>query len=139
MAPALTHAARHHIDKPMTTTDNSLPPEAHWRKALAEGRFLLQRDRKTGEAVFPPRLDFSGQDALDWFEASGRGTVYSVTVIEQRPPALAYNVVLVDLEEGPRMMATVEDMAAHDVRIGMAVQARVSQSEEGARLVFHPV
>ena len=39
--------------------------------------------------------------------ASGAGTVYSVTVVHPRPPDEPYNVVLVDLAEGPRMMSRV--------------------------------
>jgi len=122
----------------MTNVPNNLPPEAHWRKALSEGRFLLQRDLETGAAIFPPRLDFAGKDGLEWIEASGRGTVYALTEIAQRPPAGPYNVVLVDLEEGPRLMATVEGVQAGDVHIGMAVRAHIAQEAEGARLIFHP-
>lgn len=113
-------------------------PEFYWRAALAEGRFLLQRDFATGEAVFPPRLQGCWHGQLEWFEASGLGTVYSVTVVAQRDPAQVYNVVLVDLEEGPRLMATVEDIAPQAVRIGMAVAARIAEREGEAVLVFHP-
>jgi uncharacterized OB-fold protein len=81
-----------------------------------------------------------GGDALEWVEASGRGTVYAVTVISPKPPAEPYNVVLVDLEEGPRMMSRIEGVAAADVIIGMAVQARIGVQEDGeAILVFDPV
>ena len=121
----------------MTTAPSSLPPEAHWRQALRDGRFLLQRDRTTGVAIFPPRFDFSGEN-IDWVEASGRGVVYAVTQIAQRPPAADYNVVLVGLEEGPRLMATVEGVAADAVEIGMAVRAHITIEGEEARLVFHP-
>ncbi|MEZ5743043.1 MAG: OB-fold domain-containing protein [Sphingomonadaceae bacterium] len=122
----------------MDTADTIEAPEAIWRAALAEGRFLLQRDGATGEAIFPPRLDFDGAGALEWFEASGKGTVHAVTVVSQRPPAEPYNVVLVDLEEGPRMMSAVEGIAAGDVRIGMAVTARIAEGEDGPKLVFQP-
>jgi uncharacterized protein len=122
----------------MTSAAFSLGPEAQWRAALGEGRFLLQRDVQTGEAVFPPRLDGCGHAGLEWFEASGRGQVYSVTVVAQRPPAEPYNVVLVDLEEGPRLMATVEGALAGEVRIGMQVAARIIERDGEALLVFHP-
>ena len=115
-----------------------LSPEILWRRALAEGRFLLQRDKTTGLAIFPPRLDFSGDGQVEWIEASGRGTVYAVTLIAQRPPAEAHVVVLVDLEEGPRLMSTVEGIAPESVHIGMAVRAHISADADEARLVFHP-
>ncbi len=64
-------------------------PEAHWRAALAEGRLLLQRALASGTVFFPPRVSEpgTGDPALEWIEASGLGTVYSVTLIPQKPPA----------------------------------------------------
>jgi len=109
-------------------------PEAQWRQALGEGRFLLQRDRESGAYTFPPRV---GDDA-EWVEASGRGVVYSVTTIQQRAPAEPYNVVLVDLDEGPRVMSRVEGLAPDRVTIGMRVAARISQGEDGPILLFDP-
>lgn len=109
-------------------------PEAQWRRALSEGRFLLQRDRHTGRYVFPPRVDGD----LEWVEASGRGVVYSVTTIPQRAPADSYNVVLIDLDEGPRVMSRVEGLAAAEVTIGMRVAARIGEAEEGPILLFDP-
>jgi uncharacterized OB-fold protein len=115
----------------MTQTEHG--PEAQWRKALQEGRFLLQQDRASKDYVFPPRVgDF------DWVEASGRGVVYSVTTIPQRAPADSYSVVLVDLDEGPRLMSRVEGAAPEAVRIGMRVAARIAQGEDGPLLVFDP-
>lgn len=115
-----------------------LPTEAHWREALIEGRLLLQRDRETGKAYFPPRIAGSKGQALEWFEATGRGVVYSVTVIHPRPPKEPYNVVLVDLEEGARVMSRVDGVPAQEVAIGMPVIASIEQSQEGPLLIFHP-
>jgi uncharacterized OB-fold protein len=49
-----------------------------------------------------------------------------------------YNVVLVDLEEGFRIMSRVEGMPAVDVEIGMLVRLRVDEMEEGPVVVFVP-
>lgn len=66
--------------------------------------------------VFHPRV---GHDA--WRVSAGRGAVYATSV--QRPPDGApYSVVLVDLDEGFRMMSTVVGMAPEEVRIGMRVR-----------------
>jgi uncharacterized OB-fold protein len=118
----------------------TISPEAHWRDALAGGRFLLQRSRSSGAHIFPPRVmaPGTGADDLDWVEASGAGTIYSVTVISPKPPAEPYPVVLVDLAEGPRVMSRVEGVPAHDVTIGMAVTARMADGEDGPLLVFDP-
>ncbi|OYY70285.1 Zn-ribbon domain-containing OB-fold protein [Sphingomonas sp. 28-63-12] len=115
-------------------------PEAQWRQALAGGRFLLQRSPFDGRHFFPPRViaPLPGGDALEWVEASGRGVVHSVTVISPRPPAEPYNVVLVDLEEGPRMMSRVDGLPATAVAIGMPVRARIGDVDGAPILVFDP-
>ena len=122
----------------MTQTAPEFPPEQHWRDALAEGRFLLQRDPANGEFHFPPRLASPSGGLLEWVEAAGVGTVYSTTTVRVRPPAEPYNVALIDLAEGARLMSRVEGIAAQDVTIGMPVQARIDQQDEGPVLVFHP-
>jgi uncharacterized OB-fold protein len=50
------------------------------------------------------------------------GVVYSTTTVYARDGA--YNVCLVDLADGSRVMSTVAGIAPEDVRIGMAVRAR---------------
>ncbi|WP_298197685.1 OB-fold domain-containing protein [Novosphingobium sp.] len=114
----------------------------HWDEALAAGRLLLQRPVGGGPAVFPPREFAPGSGAaLEWFEPSGRGTVYSVTWIQRRPPEAPHNVVLVDLAEGARLMGRVEGVGAEALHIGMAVQARIvpGSATEPPLLVFDPL
>lgn len=105
-------------------------PESFWREALADGRLLLQRAMGSGETFFPPRLmePGTGETHLEWIEASGLGTVYSVTMVNQKPPAVPYNVVLVDLDEGPRVMSRVE--GPDEVMIGLRVRARFNLDDE---------
>ncbi|MNC72996.1 hypothetical protein D3C75_1241260 [compost metagenome] len=65
--------------------------------------------------------------------------VYSTTVVRQRPPSPSYNVALIDLAEGVRMMSRVEGVAPEEVRIGMAVRAKISCDDPAAAvLVFEP-
>ena len=120
---------------------SGIRPESEYRSYLAEGRFMLLRSRSSGQFMFYPRVaePRSGATDLEWVEASGRGTVYSTTAINQKPPTAAYNVALVDLEEGPRMMSRVEGIPADDVAIGMNVQARVVEQDGTHIVVFHPV
>ena len=110
-----------------------------WQGALAEGWMTLQRPVGGGRAIFPPR-EFAPADGgeLEWFTASGKGTVYSVTWIYRRPPQAAYNVVLVDLEEGPRMMSMVEGVDESSLAIGLPVEARIGGGEKEPRLYFVP-
>jgi uncharacterized OB-fold protein len=120
---------------------DAIAPQAQYQQFLAEGRFMLQRSAASGRHVFYPRLAEPGSGAsdLEWVAASGRGTVYSTSVVRQKPPASNYNVALIDLAEGPRMMSRVVGIAPEDVRIGMAVSARIVTDNAAAVLVFEPV
>ncbi|MEA2191040.1 MAG: uncharacterized protein QOI73_1161 [Solirubrobacteraceae bacterium] len=60
-----------------------------------------------------------------------RGVVYSTSTVHARDGA--YNVCLVDLEDGGRMMSTVVGVEPDEVRIGMAVRAR---EDDDGRIVF---
>ncbi len=117
-----------------------IQPDADFQNLLKEGRFMIQRGRISGRHHFYPRAiePGTGHDDLEWVPASGRGTVYSTTVVRTKPPALPYNVALIDLAEGPRMMSRVEGLTAPDVRIGMAVQARIAEVDGVCCVVFDP-
>jgi hypothetical protein len=116
-------------------------PEKEFFEHLQAGRFMLQWSRSTGQHVYYPRVAAPGSGAtdLEWVEASGLGTVYSTTVIRQKPPAPDYNLALVELAEGPRMMARVDAIAPDAVKIGMQVRAKVVRENEQALVVFEPV
>ncbi|WP_229668045.1 Zn-ribbon domain-containing OB-fold protein [Stakelama pacifica] len=109
-------------------------PQAIYEAFLAEGRFMIQRSRETGEYVFYPKVMApSGAVDLDWVEASGGGTVYAITVNRKREGS--YNVALINLDEGPRMMATV--VGVETLPIGARVRARI-EAGENPRVVFEP-
>ena len=116
-------------------------PEAEWRAFLAEGRFMIQRQASTGRHVFYPRVAVpgTGETDLDWVEASGMGTVYATTCTRQRPEKGGdYNIALIDLDEGVRMMARVEGVAPDVVAIGMRVRARIGELDGAPAVIFEP-
>jgi len=115
-------------------------PERDYMRFLNEGRFMIQRCKDSGRYVFYPRVaePVTGSTHLEWVEASGRGTVYSATVIRQKPPTPSYNVALIDLVEGPRMMSRVEGIAPEAVHIGMRVKARIVRENNQPIVVFDP-
>lgn len=115
-------------------------PEKEFHAFLAEGRFMIQRSRSSGRHVFFPRIaePETGAMDLEWVPASGRGLVYSVTVVRPRPPAAPYNVALVDLEEGPRIMSRVDGIEPDAVRIGMQVAAQIKHEDDKPLIVFVP-
>lgn len=111
-------------------TDRS--PLARFRDHLQRGELAYQFDAVSGQPVFFPRVIGPGTGhALEWRVSAGKGIVHAVTVISPRgePP---YNVVLVDMDEGFRLMSRVEEVAADAVRIGMRVRSRVHTPDDGA-------
>ncbi|WP_230533890.1 Zn-ribbon domain-containing OB-fold protein [Microvirga roseola] len=112
-------------------------PDEVWRTALDEGRFLLQHCRTCHACRFPPAMvcGACGSSDLEWKEASGSGKVYSATTVRERDNS--YNVSLIDLAEGARMMSSVGGVAPDEVRIGMEVRARIVREPE-AIVLFEP-
>jgi len=120
----------------------SASPLEQYRAHLSRGELAYQVDEQ-GRALFYPRAvapaGYSGE--LRWVTSRGLGTVYAATVIAAKGEA-AYNVVLVDMDEGFRLMSRVESIPAEQVRIGMRVKVRVHPAEdgdEGPYPVFDPV
>lgn len=116
-------------------------PEQTYFDHLANGEFHLQHCTSCSKAVFYPRAicPHCSADALESRPASGDGVVYATSVVRQRPEkGGVYNVALIDLAEGPRMMSRVEGIAPEDVTIGMAVRAEVDGSGETPLVIFRP-
>lgn len=98
-------------------------PRALYRRYLEEGRLCFQRCGDCRQVVFAPRVlcPFCGCVRLEWEESGGRGTVYATTAVYHREGE-PHNVVLVDLDEGFRMMSRVEDVPATKVAVGERVR-----------------
>jgi hypothetical protein len=100
----------------------------HWR--LRQQRYAL-----VGEVcphcevkIFPPRdvCPNCGEEAKTRFDFSGRGVVFSYTVMRDAPAGyqqnLPYTVALVKLDEGPMVTAQLTDLGEQSVEIGMPVE-----------------
>jgi len=121
-------------------------PVQHYRDHLAAGRFMLQRCQRTGRYFYYPRAVTrnAGSAELEWVEVSGEGEVYSATIARQKPERGGdYNISIVQLAEGPRMLTRVLGVAPADVSIGMKVRARIEMpawdaKATGPLVVFYP-
>jgi len=132
--------------RPLPTITELTEPYWHATKA---GKLLLQRCKSCGELVWCPRPACieCGSEQLDWEQVSGRGTVYSFTVIRQvagRGGAFAkdipYVIAWVDLEEGPRFYTNIVDCPIDEVKIGMPVEVTFDPVTEEITLPkFKPV
>lgn len=63
---------------------------------------------------------------FEWTPSSGRGTIYSYAIVHQLlhpfwQGKVPYNVILVELEEGPRIVSHLLDCPNDEIEIGMPV------------------
>ncbi|MGH7037825.1 MAG: Zn-ribbon domain-containing OB-fold protein [Stellaceae bacterium] len=116
-------------------------PLAVYEAHLDRGELAYQWSVEAGRAVFYPRLlcPYTGSDRLEWRLSGGLGTVHATTVVHPRDGA-PYNVALIDIDEGFRLMSRVEDIAPEAVGIGLRVRFRVHRpgSSEPPCPVFLP-
>lgn len=115
-------------------------PDAEFQQHLKEGRFMIQRCRTSGRFFFYPRVaePGSGDTDLEWVEVSGKGSVHATTTVRVKPPGADYNVALIELEEGPRLMSRVEGLPPEAVTIGLPVRARIHVEGDSRCIVFDP-
>lgn len=107
----------------------------------ARGELLLQRCAACGTLRHPPSpiCPRCRSDAHAWVAANGRGTVYTFTVVRQAlakgwDARVPYVVAVVELDEGPRILSNVVDVAPDDVRIGLPVEVVFVESEGEQKL-----
>jgi uncharacterized OB-fold protein len=72
---------------------------------------------------------------LEWVAPSGRGTVYSFSQVAGRNGDGPV-VLLVDLDEGVRIMGGAPAECAHELRIGSRVKGALIAGDGGGRIVF---
>ncbi|WP_282127464.1 Zn-ribbon domain-containing OB-fold protein [Roseobacter litoralis] len=116
-------------------------PDHSFQSALADKEFLLPKCDDCGLFHFFPRIlcPHCHGTAISWKQASGRGRVYTTTVVRRKPERGGdYNVCMIDLDEGVRMMSRVEGIAPDDVAIDMAVIAFVGEAEGVPVVLFKP-
>ena len=112
------------------------PDTRWWWDAIAEQRLLIQRCDGCGELRHPPRPCCPHCRSLEWsqVEATGRGEVYSCTVLHHpQLPGFDYPLAaaVVRLEEGTFLVANVVGVPAGEVRIGQAVTAEFFDAGDG--------
>lgn len=95
------------------------------------GELAYQVAAGDDKPIFYPRLvaPATGKADLQWRVSKGTGTVYAATTVHRRNEE-PYNVSLIDLDEGFRMMSRVEDIPAENVKIGMRVKVRMRAAYE---------
>src|SRR6266576_7354577 len=108
---------------PVVTEEN----RPFW-EGCKQGKLLLQHCIECQQYQFYPRLYCMQcrSNELQCVEVSGHGIIYSYTIIHQnKSPEFVrdtpYNVAVVQLEEGPRMMSNIVETDPADLRVDRPV------------------
>lgn len=129
----------------MTSTTRSYPDpainmetERYWA-AARDGVLLLKKCTACGETHFYPRAIcphcLSGN--TEWFTASGKGRIYTYSVM--RRVSAPYAIAYVTLDEGVTMMTNIVDCDFDQLSIGQEVEVTFRKTEGGEALpVFRP-
>ncbi|WP_454691669.1 Zn-ribbon domain-containing OB-fold protein [Achromobacter aloeverae] len=105
-------------------------------EAAERGELLVKACRACGKAHWYPRVvcPLCGSGDTEWKPASGRGALYSYSVVERADPP--YVLAYVRLEEGPVMISNLVDADPAAIRIGMPLRARFLAAPQGRRMPF---
>lgn len=94
-----------------------------------KGELRIQRCASCRAFVHYPRVlcPHDASPDLEWTQVSGRGSIFSYTISHRAfHPGFSgdvpYVIAIVELEEGPRLMCRVRDVAPEDVRVGLPVE-----------------
>jgi uncharacterized protein len=124
------------LPAPVSNADS----KPYW-EAAARQELVLKRCSACGKHHFPPRYlcPTCWSDKLEWTKSAGQGAVYSFTLMHRAPlPVFAqrvpYVVALIDLEEGPRMMANIVGDDALQTKIGDRVSVCFEERAGGSKL-----
>jgi uncharacterized OB-fold protein len=117
----------------------------YW-EAAKQGRLLVKHCNTCGELHHYPRpfCPFCWSEDVEWREVSGRGTVYTYSIVyrndlEPFSEWGAYVPAVVELEEGPRLMTTIVDCPHDQLAVGMPVEVVFRElTEEWAAPDFRP-
>jgi uncharacterized OB-fold protein len=113
----MQHSVERVIPAPVPTEDTKV----FW-EAAKEGRFLVKRCADCGKVHWYPRAlcPFCLSANTQWEPGSGRGTIYSYSVMRKAPQP--YAVAFVTLAEGPAMLTNLVDCDFDQLAIGQPVR-----------------
>jgi uncharacterized protein len=111
-----------------------------WDSAKS-GKLMMQKCKDCGSWIFCPRpiCVECNSDRLEWAQVSGRGKVFSFTVIREVVgnalrgfgPEIPYVTAWIDLDDGPRFCSNIIGCPIDNVKIGMEVQVVFEDTREG--------
>lgn len=117
-------------ERQIPTPPRTPETEAFW-EAAQQGRFVLRFCKQCQKTHWYPRAicPHCFSDDTEWREASGRGIIYSYSIM--RRVEVPYAIAYVTLDEGPTMMTNIVDSDFDHLAIGKRVTLVFKPSEGG--------
>jgi hypothetical protein len=126
------------VQKPIPVVNPWARP--FWDAAQKE-RLVLQHCKDCGKHIFYPRIACPDcfSDNIEWVEASGKGTIYSFTVVESNAPTafiedIPYVVAVIRLEEGVQMLSNIVDCDPYALACDMPVRVTFEKLNDEFKL-----
>jgi uncharacterized protein len=120
---------------PFVGSPDTNPETKPFFEGSAAGKFMVRRCTACKKVHWYPRAmcPFCFSDCA-WEEASGKGKIYSLSVMKrgEAPYAIAY----VTLAEGPSMMTNIVDCDLDALKIGQDVKVKFVPTEDGPPMPF---
>lgn len=135
----------------MNTSKKPMPEVNPWTMpfwdAARENTLKIQKCPDCGSFVFYPRIvcPYCFGESLEWVQATGKGTVYSYTIVENNAPSffqedMPYVVAIIRLAEGVQMMSNIVECDPYSVHCDMPVEVVFEKADETFTLPkFRPV
>jgi uncharacterized OB-fold protein len=118
-------------DRPLGAPIVDAATEPYW-SAAKEGVLRIKRCTDCREVHWYPRaLCPHCMGDTEWVDASGRGTIYSVSVTRRAGP-IPYAIAYVALDEGVTMLTNIVDCDLDALRIGDRVKVTFKPAEGDA-------
>ena len=125
----------------MDTPQKPVPIVNPWVKpfwdAAREEKLIIQKCQDCNNHVFYPRIacPHCFSDKVEWVEASGKGTVYSYTVVTNNAPSafiadMPFVIAIVKLEEGVQMLSNIIKCNPDDVVCDMPVEVTFEKLDD---------
>jgi uncharacterized OB-fold protein len=90
---------------------------------------MIQRCKDCKQNIFYPKsvCPHCLSEDIEWFESSGKGTIYSYTVVNAAAPeafqaAVPYAIGVIDLKEGVRMLSWIVDCDHEEIKCDLDVE-----------------
>lgn len=135
----------------MNTSKKPAPVVNEWARPFwdfaKERKLYLQECITCSKHIFYPRIacPFCGSQEIEWVQASGKGKLYTFTVVENNAPSAfqsdcPYVVAIVQLEEGVQMLTNIVDCNPYKLKFDMPVEVTFDQlNDEFTLPKFKPI